>query len=599
VRTSASKFDYGVLMIDWYPNKNGVDSNANNVYDRSGREHALLFYEQGGAVVMDFPFINNKRALSTDAYNVDEIGCCTLTVVSPLVNINGGTEAITVFVMAQFLDPQAMMPNRNNNVSFVVQSKREGSRKAENNSYSEKFQDTVGVVGKILAPVLTRAVKEVARNMRLDKPLIMAPDATPRISYWQTDFNGKGMSTTKAGSNDPEACVTTDPIVHGDEANEMDLITLACTPQMVSTVNIFSSTTPFVCAYTDRQGNINYDKWLMNLFQYHSGGIKVKVYFSCSVMHSARVVFYWGFNLTQSAWQDCYHRIVDVSGTTEVDMFLPYSEMNVLMDRSNRNWALCCSVLSFSQPVAASTSPIYMLVYQSAAEDRKYYQPLDRNYTFTPTSKKVGGDFEFKTQSHAFPRRAFREPFQSLHASMSGYEQNNIVCGEEIKSIADLMHVMWARVPVTSSNTLLYPLVPWTYGSSNVVNGVDLLNLLFLFGRGSMRLKFVTKNATPNGVMIMETTDNWICPMADMTSATVPVMDFTLPFYCPDVYFAVRSGVNPKYPCVQVNSSYTGFYFDGAGDDYSTHYIFPPPPGVFNSANSSTIGFGALRVYYG
>jgi len=595
VRSSASKFDYGCIMIDDYPYKMGADTNADTIYTRSGREHALYFWEQSGALIMDLPFIHPQRALNTLSYQADEMHCVTFSVVSPLANINGTSESVTLSVFAEFIEPEAYMPLNVNDLSvggadpgytFVPHS--EANNKAKNNSFSSTFETAARVAGNIIAPRLTRGIMEVKRAMGLDKPMSVDVNNTPRISYLQTDFYGKGISLTKCGGVDPENAVSTDPII-ASNSDDMLIAKIAGTPQMTQAFNLYSTTSPFsVIDLWKDSAYENYDAFISNMFRWRSGGYKFKIYFSCSLMHSARIVLWLGVTTGSGSsgnWQNCYHKFIEVSGTTEASFFVPYpygAIVQATTTAASTGFSIYAQVVSWSQPVSTATTPIYMIIYKSAAEDVKYYAPISVEYTFTPES---------------FPRKDFSIPFEPFNPSFTAYAHKGVVCGEEILTLRDMCHIMWAQQPATAGASI-NPSPVWTYGVSNVVlSGPPLFELMFLFKRGSYRLKVITQDGTRNVACMIHNSGQY-APTADMINGSVPVMEMSIPFYTYNAFQAIRQDAD-VYPnmITAANGGASTYYLHGCGDDFSLMYIFPPPPGSFSSP-ASTLGFVGLRTFF-
>jgi hypothetical protein len=606
VRPSCTSFDYGVCMMDWYPYKLSVDTNTNDIYDRSGREHWLIPYETSGAVTADFKFLHPYRAMDTFSMANDEIGCLTFTVVSPLTNIQGTTESITLVVTAQFIEPEAWYPyyltaltaiKEDEDGEFVEHAHMEATMKSKNNSYSKDFEANISVGGNLTAPRIAAGIRSSVRR-GLDKPTLLDQQATPRIDYLRSDFFGRGYSDIKSGGNDPENAVTTDPVVFNPGVDETLLSTISGTPQMTSVFSIFSTTVPFIVENLNGNGRQTYDKVLQKMHSFHSGGYKHKIYFSCTSMQSMRVVFYYApaaAAATGTIWQYCYHEIVEVSGSTVYETTTAYPNVNIMATTNDSTFALWCCVLNFSQPIAGATSPIYAIVYEAAAEDRQYSGLLDQCYNFTPAS------YEFET--HFCPREDFKRPFHPLHESMSLYRHKGVVCGEMIENILDAMHVMWPGIKKQTGSGSEYFLPPWVYASSNTINGVPMFNLFYLFCRGSLRVKIfdqttATNNTNSIGLFLRTSAGNYY-PTFDCTHPTIPTAGLTMPFFTAGAFVPIRTGVAPNLPKWSVLYPTTTNYvypMIGAADDYTPFYIFPFPAGTFQGSNGN-IGFAGLASY--
>jgi len=136
----------------------------------------------------------------------------------------------------------------------------------------------------------------------------------------------------------------------GGQGDDFTLLKVTMTPQMVLFASIVASTTPFICGYMYNGGNINYCDNVTQMFRYHSGGYKFKYYFSCSSMHTLRVVFYIAAasaSTSLQVWQNSYRRIVEVSGSTPVEFTVPYFNKEMVCINNENNWAVWCAVLAF------------------------------------------------------------------------------------------------------------------------------------------------------------------------------------------------------------------------------------------------------------
>ena len=171
---------------------------------------------------------------------------------------------------------------------------------------------------------------------------------------------------------------------------------IAGTPMLVDEFT-FDATTPIghdtqICDTDIAHLPWTYAGWLANLTNHHSGSMKIKVYISASTLQAARVVFY--VNTVAGKWQDCYHRVVDILGDTEVEMVLPYT--SVEFARNNANFPdaagdppmyLYMQLLSYSPPQNAVNVPVYVNIYAAAASDFRLYGPLVRYVAIMNQSK--------------------------------------------------------------------------------------------------------------------------------------------------------------------------------------------------------------------
>ena len=594
VIASAAKTNYGFYMMDWFPYHCNSTSNSSGTQNRSGRDHLLVNIEKNETVEMDCPFVSPYRYLDPNNYYSDEIGLLTFRTVSQMYNVNGTAATVNFTVLAQFVDTELILPiplalsakEEWENVEkgtalFIPNSKREGQRKAKDDSYSSLIKTTVESAVK----VAIGSIPALANIAVLDKPSNVDISGVPKVSFWAHDFHSEGVDTAMtAGPSQDTQAATANVFGRPDETNFREV---AGTPMLQYTLLFSSNTTPTQVGYLSRNGTTNFDAVLSNLFNFRSGGYKFKFYFSCSTLHVARFVFYLapsGSTTNGSEWQRCHYKIVDVVGPTETEIFVAYPEQSYTNQTNENNWALFGQCLQYSAPLGTAT-PIIMATYSAASEDVQYWGYLDKTLTFTPNS---------------CPRKDFKKKFEPLHPGMELYTTT----GMNSDSFTDMRQLMKLKYFITqkangTALTIGQP-SPITYGASNTVNGLVLLIQFYLFWRGSRVLKLGTKDTNPITFMSMLSNNSDPMIYADCGSGACPVTEMKMPWN------GEISMVQTRFPSTvsETSRSYvkwstlgSGAVWLGGGDDFTVSHLMYPPWAV-TFANATTVGTPGAAAYY-
>jgi len=356
---------------------------------------------------------------------------------------------------------------------------------------------------------------------------------------------------------------------------------------MTATVNFaVGGGVPVAIAQTSNSPYNFFDNFLSSMFKYRVGGHKRKVYFSCTTQHSGRFVFFLSpsSNLNGvTTYQFCHHQIVDVIGPGEHEIFFPQMTQAFAQDNDSNPevWKLFVQCISYSAPLGYAT-PFVLVVYASAAEDVQYSCLKDRSVTFT---------------SESSPRQEFKRPFPPLHEGMKMTAQQGVL-PDTYDDIRQIMKTKFCQVQLTSGTSqVTYPQPAVT--GSNRVEGLSVLNLLYLFWRGSIVFKTASKDSATHCMMAAVDINGNYCPCADFGSHSISVSELKMPMYgtrrC--VPTMVKSEANGAV--VQVASNAPVLLYTSAGDDYTvSHLQWPSYTPLGFNGNSAVTGTGLAQAYF-
>jgi len=602
VRLTSTKLLYGTIFLIYDPQRNTNDVFTAQAYRGSCYPHMLISASSGDTAVFDVPFIYNRRALDLIDAPSDQMGRFIIMVNNPLVDIMGEVTTANIMVTAQFTNAELFMPHADPDDTFQVQSGRgeEGRLKSEKGSVSSIYNMTKSLSGNIRSAVLSssyagsavkllRSANSAANMLGLSKPRTTDMATVLKVNPFSDINTGMGIDSTPTLGMDPENQISTQPNVGGIGIDEMDFKQLCGTPVMVSTHNLGPASgaislckvaflAPSMNTATSTPGN--YAEFITTMFTYVAGSKKVKLYFSASQFHSARFVLYLNDNIAATEWQNCYHRIIDVQGDTEVEFTLPYSTSYVANQTGGDTnpFELFIATLSWSQPDSTLNTPIYVNTYTAASDDIVFGGL---------------GDDVFTVQS--CPRNDFAHTFEPFHSSMTGYKVENLIFGERYTSVRQIIH-RYSALTQASLAPAAYTVDHYA-GQGDVAGGVymglELIGLIFNFWRGSKRVRFITTNGNIFST-ITYNNNGQALKGAGVSSIPNPSVEIEMPFYYNVLYLSTRSNTTARTMCGY--SAADVFILTAAGDDFSFHFLRPPPLGIWSS-NSTDYGFVKMRTW--
>jgi len=592
IRCVANAFLYGKCIMSYTPGYvNALSPSPYTGYAQySGLPHVLISASSGAAIVFDVPFIHPWRALDLTSFQTDEMGIFRLSVLNPLTDINGDVSTARVLVTAQFVESQLFMPHSDITNSFEIQSGNvaEAKAKAAKQSLSnslvsrQMFNSVIESARFVSRYAISTAVSGM---IGLSKPRTTDAVKMVKLNPFSDVNTGTGIDFNTNLGFDPDNQISTRPNVAGMSVDEMDFNQLAGTPSIVSlhtltptTVGLGISTTNFFkTSFSATTGT--YAEWLCNFFDYVSGSIKMKLYITASVFHSVRMVLYLSDSNSATQWQNCYHRVVDIQGDTEVEFMLPYTSGCITNYTDGGAietgfFSLYATTLSWSQPNDAVTANIYINCYVSAAEDFQ-----------------VGGYKETEFTKQSCPRQDFTKPFEPFHQSFTSFEHSGFVFGEKYKSVRHMVHKYQAINIKNSATEAVYA------GTGNVSGnkyiGLECLGLSYAFWRGSVRIKAATNSGSRMTIVVKNSTTNSSYVGGGFTVPNNnPVAEIDVPYYERNLY--LRTNQSSKLQYIVGEGNQNAFVLKAAGDDFSFHFIQPPPLGTYS--NPVGCGFDEMRV---
>jgi len=333
------------------------------------------------------------------------------------------------------------------------------------------------------------------------------------------------------------------------------------------------------------------------MYRYYHGSHKFKIYIDASIYHTVRLMFYIA-ELNGEDWEQCYHREVEVQGMTEVEIMMPYCSQGVTLygtpPSASAPFKLCCTLVSWSQQSTTADTPIQLIVYKAACSDFQFGGPMDVAYTVT--SKNVDyRDYNWDIEFHSNPRNDFNKDFEPMEGSMTGYSQTNMVFGEEIGSVRELVHRLYP-IKDYSGGIGFVSLYNAAVSSGIVMHGIELLGATYRFWRGSVRVKLVpgvwSNDPIAMGFAWNSTTSSLYQGIVG-NNATNYNVEGECPYYS-NVTFEQTRQYQIQQNYVYSPSGNQVFLYKCGGDDFSYMWVQSPPIGTF-AANPTGVGYlGAL-----
>lgn len=593
IRVTANKFLYGKLLVCYNPMPTLDTFDPSLIATATTIPHMLVSASASEAAVFDVPFIYNKRAIDLSSYGPTEIGHFKIFVLNALNSVTTDVDGGNIVVTAQFIDPVLHLPH-----DVTVQSKRgsEAHLKSVAGSISSRNQVTIPTrgqvtntrrsVGRAFTRVLEGAATTVlaAAMMGLSKPTTLDTAQVVKVNPYSDTASGRGIDTSVKLAIDPENGICTDPCVGGISEDEMAFAAIVGTPSLCSIVTYLPASTPLPVAIIGPVGELyqTYVDLLTNQFYYWSGSYKFKAYITASLFHIVRGVFWLAENGSTTSWENCYHKVVDIQGDTEVDFMVPYLAQEFASNTSSGGeFAVYFRILSWSQPDSALSCPIHLNMYKSGDSDFQVFVP--RETTFT-------------TQSN--PRRDFNQPFEPLHPSMTGYTHDSLVFGEKITTLRDLMHRYHAEIAAPNTGVLNVYDVPPTTGNTHL--GLEKFGLMYRFRRGSVRIKlFYLDAAAPTRVAYLQYSNGAVIQGFTLSSSNNKLIEVEAPWYSNLLFDSTTAAPVQAYQLAYSGTSVAQapFVSKAAGDDFSYHFLRLPNM-VSAVTSSATTGQRGVRAQY-
>ena len=611
-RMSSSKYIYGkvIASANPYPITSTTDA---DVYGMAGLPHVLISAAEASTVVMDIPFISIRRALIIQNHFADEIARVKIRVLNPLRNTDGTTASAVLTVQAQFVNPKVSLP-----MSFEPQSLKEANVKSEHNSVSSVFEAKRGKpfsvrmhkVSKTVAPILKAAGKAVAiaktamevgetvatalAVVGLDKP--PTQDRTTMVTSVpdQDLMTANGVAHSISVGHMVEHAVSVDPLIPG-EGDVMKLTNICMVPSLVMVATMINGTLPLpLCIagpLVDQGSNFRpaYVDWVSNQFLYVSGTMKYKIYVTAGLFQAIRIVlFLCPDEYDATLWQDCYHKVYDIQGDTEIEFSLPYMCQNVMNSTRFPDKTPCVwvQILSWSTPNPTVSAPIYLNVYKSGGPDMQFGTLLEKTMVLESN-----------------PRADFAQDFEYFDHHMKSYETDGLVIGEKIESVREIVHRM-APYGTMAPNSFVRP---YTFtATNNTFIHLEMWGSIFKFYRGSIRVAVLPKTCTQNSALVVRVPQvagypSYNLPFAKYGDKNMGLMQIEAPHFAAVPLLPTRQGTNNSMPhplevvlCGKPGDNFV--LMKGGGDDFSFSFLMPPTK--LPTTTPTTMGVSSLQTYF-
>jgi hypothetical protein len=445
-------------------------------------------------------------------------------------------------------------------------------------SYPKTFSAALGA----LAGPAVRTL----RTMGLSKPVTLATTQVTKLNP-NTDLNyGKGIDTAPLLAMDPQNQISTEPNVAGMSMDEMALNKIMGTPSLVKIVQFLPASTPIslmTLGATDT--NFAFCDFIAQNFMFHSGSYKMALYITACSMQAARFVIYVSTDV-DADYASTWHQIIEMQGDTNVFYTIPYLEQRVMGQGTNDLWQVYIKVLSWSQPDPAVSAPISINVYKSAGPDFKVGAQQERQFTYesgsTLEEEGCKVSFDFECQSH--PREDFAGPFIPIHESATGYCPQNMVIGEEVNTLREIVHRYYPYKKLVATTTSRF----YDNNGSDFPTkalGLEMFGLIFRFYRGTIRIREFLRNPTFCTVRFQLDSVDMIGTTT--TNVNISQLEFASPYYSNLLFHETFNTVAGEPVLTHTAYGADVFYFKSAGDDFSFHWLKAPPSGLLQPVTST------------
>lgn len=627
-RLASNRFLYGKVMVVFQPTIPLTPFLPTSVNRFSSYPHVLISASAGEAVVFDMPYISQKRGLDLEDYVYNEMANVNVVVLNPLTDVMGEPSSAQILVTAQFIDAELWLPHDQGTIptsvlgnllrpkQIVVETQsghirprrsKEGHVKSTTGSVSETLESAstlTSFVNRVASKTVSENLYDMGRAaatavlmMGLSKPTTTDTTSVVRINPYSDVPNGKGIDTCPKLAMDPENQISTVPNVGGINEDEMELSYIASIPVLCSVPIGFTSATPAtqIATTSPFDNQLTLVDFLSRNFLYRSGSLKFKIYITASQFHAIRMVFYLSDagDTVNSDWQQCYHRVVDIQGDTEVEIMTPYCSNQMIQGQTdNTEFGLWAQVLSWSQPDNTVSAPIYLNIYKAGDSDMQFAVLIENKYVVTSSQ----GNLLRKVSVESNPRADFRKPFQPIQDSITAYDHGGFVIGERYTTVREIVHRYQAYNSLTTGGPAIAYLANGLTTAPKTYIGLEMWGLLYNYWRGSVRIKLLQSIYTKTGAAYYSMPGSVQLVGTVLSSPTNPVIDAELPYYRPVLFSPTMSNtVNDGY-VLQSSGEVNRFLMKAAGDDFSFHFLHLPPTGTLSYIGASG-GNAVLNSY--
>jgi len=386
--------------------------------------------------------------------------------------------------------------------------------------------------------------------------------------------------------------------------DEMDLSYLMALPQMIVSLNVVFTTSgqTFILDLPDNYSNCFFDN-VRSLFEFHNTLKKYCLVINASNFHSITAVIWFNpsTDVGYTGWQNCYHKYVDIKGTTIVDFEIPYVEAAFSSGKGGP-MTLYMTILTWAQPQSAF--PIDVNIYKAGQGQVGCYMDCDWNNEDGPA------DFYAvqRVQMEFNPRAHFTKPFSKFHEGLSDYEHKALLWGEQVTSVRQLIHRSTPYYKcASSSDYYTWNRAKHSDGVGLVNQGLEMFGMMYVMWRGSITMKLLANqnnNDLTRTMCIRDLAGNALAGF-HTTSNNNPVLEITVPYMYVDAYQWTACNAtgtplaNDSWVLANSAAFNTEFLFKEAGDDFSFAFAIPLPNGSrFSKINlSATLGYSGYTSF--
>jgi hypothetical protein len=617
INVNASPYLYGLLQMIFLGNRNHLPGGTGYVANTSigsGFPNVVISATAGESVVFRIPFIHKARALEIHNYNPGEAGTVLVQVLNALRDTSGGTNSANYLITARFTDTEVYGPvcyNCNDDeipmeffhevvmeskqsAAIVVHPSKEATKKGEEGVISKSLDSLASMAARLsyvptIAPyanifsVGARTVSSGLKMAGLSKPNSVEVGQLTHTNPFATFNDTRGIETARKLGLDPENSVTTEPICGGIPTDEMDLSYVVSTPQMVVTTTVTFTGTgqKVIIDAPDVYANCYCDN-VRSLFKYWCGVRKYCLVINASNFHSITAVVWFNpeSTTTNTRWQNCYHKIFDIKGTTIIDFEIPYTNSKFMEIQNNNTTQIFMTLLNWAQPNAAY--PIDINVYKAMGSDALFGCYLDCIWT---TESNDDSNY-FDVQVEFNPREHFQGTFASFHPGITGFTHSKLIMGETVTSFRELLHRMH---PYSEFDTLddwyTYNRIGHFHTTANVFSGIEMIGKMYMYFRGSITMKVLMgdNNNTVTQTLYFHDNNAHVMAGMDATSLEKPELALTVPHFYADVMKACHTDAGSTINQNTMRGVFTGlsacYGWKAAGDDFSFAFLIPLPSG--------------------
>jgi hypothetical protein len=542
---------YGQILVSYLPYTSGVVDWVSESQQSQANGIVLDITEQN-SVEITLPYLRPPLYFRTGEEEdtkswrvlVQVLNLDTLTMDAP------ATFTMNVFANYENIEAAGYLP------SAVFQSNRKASNPlAHAGILAAEIFDVGSRWSRGAGPAVEDQVDKATGNVRLD---VLGDICAPVVHETKT--------RVKLGDGKPLRAAYTPGV-----DNQTMLSELVQRPTLVST-HIFSATGDIFEINCDPVQEKTYAHYLMRMFKFYRGGVKVLLKFSMSAMVSARVrislfpsggIAFAG----DDAFGDVTSWVISLRGSQEWSTHVPY-----LQDRC------------WTQP--GSEDYIAPLLAVDLIDSLP--QPFDKPSTIF-MSVFVSADSYFKMaglQSCVASFQSLRDKFlavKELTAIESFSYQGGVSDGYEILG-------RFSSRGNDPANHFPFPLKITDWDDLDEKDNYDYFCNLYKFYSGANHIKILFSEAPASGLLATTIGNTRQSATGDTfkggngvvvtTQAVWPTLDFTFPYMCEDEFNSLWETV-PMYPQILDSEAVVSAYYISMSKEFRVYYLLPLPDFYF------------------